>query len=593
MLASLIVLAGCAADGTDYEAYPFFANDSTRPGVTHITIPVALSAYDEGLPRDIRPGRSPSSGAPGRERRMIRSDRGTDGHDRPPIPMTHPEGEPVKPEELRASRLQVLFPIFSLETENREHEFNFFAPLIIPFTTSFFSGIAGPVGRAVTGTTPTVAYPTGVFGTTAPGQNPLAAFPALGFDRVHTDPASPPDSNGDRETKHDYGFFPLFLGGNWPLTGSYLTIAPFGGTTQGFLGKDEMMWIGFPYPFYLYSRERDFESRHILFPFVNWVEGAGHEGFRIWPFYGHYRRTDLLGREAYDRHWIMWPFVSWARNSGQQGIYEEDEDVPGEARFRPTPTEELFIFPFFGQILGPDSKNYSVLWPFFRYEEIPSTNFWELRAPFPIFTMHHGDDPALARAGQTSERFRFDVWPIAGYRTRPGYLRHFFIWPVERYEARDDEWAEDTKFFLVPFLTWHHHTEKETKQDYQRTRAWPFFLYRRGARPEGMEYAPIQFHALCPTLWDDPNGFERILFPFFRLYEYERSARGATQHRFLLGLASWRHDPPLEGVTDGYSRLSLLFGLFQARSGGTIPEESARAGFRFFFLPEISWGGGS
>jgi hypothetical protein len=586
VLLGLVFLLGCAADGTDYEAYPFFANDATKPGVTRLTIPVALSSYDEGEPRDIRPARSASSGAPGRERRMIRGVEVKPGENEPPTPMTHPEGQPVKPEELRASRLQVLFPIVSLETEHKEHEFNLFAPLIVPFTTAFFSGVAGPVGRAVTGTTPTIAYPSSVFGTTAPGQNPLASLPVFGFDRVHTDPAAP------TETKHDFGLWPLVLGGSWPLTGSYLTIAPFGGTTQGFLGKDEMTWVGFPYPFYLYTRERDYESRHVLWPFVNWVEGAGHEGFRIWPFYAHYRRTDLLGREAYDRHWVMWPFVSWARNSGQQGTYEEDEET-GEGHFLPTPTEELFIFPFYGQIIGPDSKNYSVLWPFFRYEEVPSANFWELRALFPIVTIHHGDDPVLARAGQTSERFRFDVWPIAGYRTRPGYLRHFFIWPVERYEARDDEWAEDTKFFFVPFLTWHHHIEKETKQDYQHTRAWPFFLYRRGAKPEDMDYAPIQFHALCPILWDDPNGFERIIFPFFRLYSYERTARGASQHRFLFGLASWRHDPGLEGVSDGYSRLSLLFGLFQVRSGGLTPEESPRSGFRMFFLPEISWGGRS
>ena len=54
-------------------------------------------------------------------------------------------------------------------------------------------------------------------------------------------------------------------------------------------------------------------SCNILFPFVNWVEGGGREGFRIFPFYGHYRRTDLLGREVYDRHWVMWPFVSWVQ----------------------------------------------------------------------------------------------------------------------------------------------------------------------------------------------------------------------------------------------------------------------------------------
>ncbi len=547
-LLALALLLGCTAEGTDFEAYPFVAVDRTRPGTTRVTVPVALASWDEEPPR-----------------RVVRG----------------PGGGPIDAEaspDMTAKRLQFPFPILSIETEGREHDLKFFAPLIVPFTFGFL-GIAGPAGRAATGTTPLIAYPSDIFGTTATSANPLAAFPLLGYDHVHIDPRDP-----DGETKRDLGLYPLFMAGDWPGRGAYMAIAPFGGTTYGFLGKDEMDWVGFPYPIYLHAHEKYWDSYHVLWPFVNWVEGGGHEGFRIWPFYGHYRKTDLAGREAYDRHWVMWPLVSWARNSENQGTYDED-DV-----FRSSPTEELFIFPFYGRIDGPDDKDTTILWPFFRYEEIPSQNFWELRAPFPFFIMHHGSDPALAREGRNSERIRFDIWPLAGYKARPGFVRHFFVWPIERFEARDDEWVTDTKFFFVPFVSWHHHHEKEADYtglvaDYQHTRVWPFVLYRRGPRGD------VELHALAPILWNDPQGFERIIFPFVRLYEYQRSSQGGTQHRFLLGLASWRHEPPVKDVTDGYSRLSLLFGLIQVRSGGTTPEESPRTGFRLFYLPEISWGG--
>ena len=43
----------------------------------------------------------------------------------------------------------------------------------------------------------------------------------------------------------------------------------------GLLGREEMTWFGFPYPFYLHVKEADYQSRHILWPFVNWVEGEG------------------------------------------------------------------------------------------------------------------------------------------------------------------------------------------------------------------------------------------------------------------------------------------------------------------------------
>jgi len=563
-LAVLSLLIGCAAQGTDFEAYPFFNVDETDPASEHVTVPPILSSYDTGHPR-----------------RIIRGPKKAKEGDKD-VPID-PKAE--KPEDLHASKLQLLYPFITLEEENREHEFKLFAPLVAPFTFGF-TALAGPAGRAATGTTPLVARPTSIFGTTPTGANPLAAYPALFYDRSHVDPAYPND------TKRDFGLYPLFMAGEWPLQGKYCVIAPFGGTTYGFLGKDEITWVGFPYPIYLHAHERDFESYHVMWPFVNWVEGGGREGFRVWPFYAHYKRTDLLGREAYDRHWVMWPFVSWARNSGQVGSYDEGTD-----EFRATPTEELFIFPFFGKITGPDDRNYSVLWPFFRYEEIPSTHFWELRAPFPILTIHHGSDPALARQGKNSERLRFDVWPIFGFKERPGFIRYFAAWPIYRYEGRDDEWAEDTKLFFVPLFLWHHHHEKEpTKEfpkgaDYQRTRLWPFFIYRRGARGD------IQLETLAPIPWDDKNGFERILYPFFRLYDYERSSTGAVQQRFVLGLASWRHDPAVEDLERGgyrsyeYSRLSVLFGLFQFRSGGTTKEESDRAGFRVFYLPEISWGG--
>jgi hypothetical protein len=553
----LLVLLGCTAEGTDLDGYPFVNIDETEPGVDHVTVPVALMSYDTGHPRRIV--RGPSGG---------------------------PIDKPKNGGELQASRLQILFPVITLEEENREHELKIFAPIIAPFTAGFTS-LAGPAGRALSGTTPVVAQPSKLFGVTSKTASPFASYPAIAFDREHVDPEYP------SETKRDFGLFPLFLGGDWPQKGGYLVIAPFGGTTYGFLGKDEMTWVGFPYPLYLYSRERDVESRTILWPLINWVNGGGREGFRVWPFYAHYRRTDILGREAYDRHWVMWPFVSWSRNSGQIGSYDEETDD-----FRATPTEELFIFPFFGRIVGPDDKNYSVLWPFFRYEEIPSTNFWELRAPFPFFTMHHGSDPALARLGKNSERIRFDIWPIFGVKQRPGYRRYFGAWPIYRYEFRDDEWVTDTKLYFVPIVEWHHHHEKESTrefpdgQDYQRTRIWPFFIYRRGVRND------IEFHTLAPILWDDPNGFERIIYPFLRLYEYKRSSVGATQHRFLLGVASWRHEPAVPDEARGgfaryeYTRLSVLFGLFQYRSGGTTREESGRTGFRVFYLPEISWGGG-
>lgn len=558
---------GCVADGTDLEGYPFVAIDKTQPRATHVTVPIGLSSYDEG-------GR----------KRIVRGP-GGGGIDK------------KVPEDTTASKLQLIWPIATWTWEGRESEFRLFATL----ASNLAPTTPGPAGREIAGSrvgADPLVRPTSLFPNAVKGG--VAFFPPLlGYDREHLDPRSANDPLGtENDLKHDFGLFPLFLGGNWPETGHWLALAPFGGVTHGFLGKEEMDWVGFPYPLYLYSRERAgdrfdketpvIESHHVLWPLVNWVHGAGRDGFRIWPFYAHYSRVDLRGGVlAYDRHWVMWPFVSWATNSANQGFYDE------EGSFVTTPTQELFVFPFYGRIHGPDLENTTVLWPFFRYQEVPSAGFWELRAPFPFFIMHHGVEQT-SREGPVTERWRFDVWPLAGYRSRPYYVRHFFLWPIERFERRDDQWVDDTKFFLLPLFTYHHHHEKETQEDYQRTRVWPFVNYRRGVEGD------MEIHALAPLLWEDPDGFERILYPFFRLYEYKETRhwrndkgdeRHGYQHRFLLGLASWRSEPRADGAEGGLSRLSLLFGLVQVRSGGTSPQEANRAGFRLFYLPEISWGG--
>jgi hypothetical protein len=546
-LAVVLPLLGCVAEGTDFEGYPFVAIDNTKPGATHVTVPIALSSYDEGG-----------------QKRIVRGPGG--GHI-----------DTTLPEETQTNKLQLLWPIATWTWEGREHEFRLFAALASDTGTFTNTKPAGrALGPADVAATP-VIRPTSAFPNAVTKGGWWAFPPILGYDRAHLDPKLAGVTDAGDDIKRDFGLFPLFMGGDWPESGFWMAVAPFGGVTRGFLGKDEMDWYGFPYPIYLYARERNVESRHILFPLINWIHGGGREGFRIFPFYAHYRRTDLLGRQAYDRHWIMWPLFSWATNSGGQGYDNE------EGTFIPTPTEESFFFPFYGDIEGPDTQNFTFLWPFFRYEEHPSTGFWELRAPFPVFIMHHGLEPALTPHGAPAERWRFDIWPLFGYRSRPYYVRHFIGWPIERFERRDDQWVDDTKFYFLPLVSWHHHHEKESKEDYQRTRIWPFLLYRRGVKDD------VELHILEPILWDDPGGFERVVLPFFRLYEYKRTTNGGTQHRFLLGLASWRDEPAEEGVTGGLSRLSLLFGLVQVRSGGTTEAESRRAGVRLFYLPEISW----
>jgi hypothetical protein len=358
----------------------------------------------------------------------------------------------------------------------------------------------------------------------------------------------------------DRALLPLVAWGQSEDEGSYLLVAPFGGTLKGILGKDEATFYGFPLPFYLHMRDEGFESRHLLFPFFNWVEGEGRDGFRVFPFYGHYTRHDEDGRLAYERSWLMWPFITWQTNGANLMKTEDDGSktpVP--------PTEVLAVLPFYAHVRGPEIDELDLLYPLFRWTRLTRDNGWELRAPFP-FVILSGND---AGEGQR------DFWPLFGVRWRPGYVRHFALWPIERYELRDDDWVRDELFTLLPFFQYHEHLDRKTKESYRRWQLWPFVH----ARQEADGRREVQALSILP--FRDERA-EDLLLPWVTLYSRREDPQlGSTETQLLFGLAGWR-SAALPGQ-DRYDRVSAMFGLFQYRKRGR------EKGLRFFYLPELTW----
>lgn len=484
----VLMVTGCVAPGTDFEAQPFFRRDRL-----HVE-------YDaNGNPLPARDTKSPV---------LLFRHRTSDG------------GQKV--------RLTLPFPLGNYARDGIDSRF--LLQLAAPFA------IAGtPPLRGVAGAGP---------------DNRLFPFTLYDVDEEK--------EPGDKTLDEDYGFFPFIIHGYSEDEGSYTTVFPFGGTTKGLLGKDDALWIGFPFPLYLWSIDNEYESRHVLFPFINWIEGEGHSGWRLWPFYGHYKREDDKGRMAYDRTWLMWPFVTWQTNGAnlvKTGKDGKEEPVP--------PTEVLAILPFYGSVHGPEIDEWDVLYPFFRYTSYPRDEGWELRAPFPFVIM----------GGNNKGSGRYDFWPFFGVKYRPGYMRHFLLAPIERWEHRDDEWVEDELFSIFPFWQSHYHLDKKTNRSYSRSQLWPFYHHRREANGD------LDIHALAIMFNRFPE-VEEMLYPFLRLYHYRRVAQaGSRETNLLFGLLGWR-TVRKEGQ-DEYDRTSALFGLFQYRRKG--PEKA----LRFFWLPEF------
>ncbi|MCA8922251.1 MAG: hypothetical protein KDD82_10610 [Planctomycetes bacterium] len=515
LLVTLLGLAGCTAPGTDMEALPFFRVDRTTPGATSVDVPALLLNVDS--------------------REVPRRDH--DPEDPPPDPPT---------ETLTVVRFPWPFGQWVQRGEHHAYMLN----LIVGGELGRNSG---PVGRGLSseeGVSDRLITPFGGEGVETGG---LTGLPLFFYDH-QVDHKDLPDLEG-RALDRDVGLWPFFAYGSGDSEeDSYFALFPFGGTTRGLLGKEEITWYGFPLPAYMKIKDRAYTSIHYAFPFVNFVEGPHNQGFRIFPFYANYTRTNLRDEPVYERTFVMWPFYSHSRD----GLDE------------PVPTESLFVFPFYGRITGPKYTNTTLLWPFFRYEDDAYRDWWELRAPFPFFTVGGGKD-----------RARFDLWPLFGVKWRKDYARHFFVWPIWRYESLENERSEFSGQWLLPLFWRTYSLDKETGRERHKVRVYPLLHYRRE------KDTSVDISVLSPWYFDDANGFERVLGPFTRLYRYHRDADGGTEHQALLGLFSYR-DLPAAPQRGEYSRLSLLFGLFQYRNLG------GEKALRFLWLPEFpSWGGGS
>ncbi len=349
--------------------------------------------------------------------------------------------------------------------------------------------------------------------------------------------------------------------------GSYLTVLPLGGTLRGFLGKDYA--LGVVPPLFIYTREKDFVSTHVLFPFFNVWSGGGRSGGRFWPFFAHYERADRDGRLAFKRTWILWPFFQ---------TLENNLNSPAGAQ------KMWFLFPFYGRSDGPDTHSWTVLFPFFKYFENRGSGvlgpLWDLRAPWPFVR--------IVRARNFNQT---DIWPFYGVKrrtvegviedeVREEYYRRFILWPFWRDERQRVGQQLHDHWWIFPFV-WSFRTDHLAEGLEKREfKVWPLFRYKRWR--DGR--VAVNFPSL---LWfQDPEGaLERIIGPITRVYHEWRDDDGSRRMEILWGLfgdREWRSE-----AGEDVSRTSILFGLFQ------YERRDKKKSLRFFFLPTgPDWGEG-
>ncbi|MEM7233646.1 MAG: hypothetical protein AAF517_15835 [Planctomycetota bacterium] len=308
--------------------------------------------------------------------------------------------------------------------------------------------------------------------------------------------------------------FPLFFWGSDPEEGGYFAFFPFGGQLKGLFGIDQATFVLFP--FYLKALRDERTSTHLLWPFVNYVEGYGWSGGRFWPFYGSYAWDRLDGTPRSRRRFILWPFY-----------------IRNRENLQVDPTEIVFSFPFYGYRENRRSLTRSYLWPLHVY--------------------HYDKKKKRSLHGGYFFPYRFtegqrDYWPIYGTKSTveegegpegsEGFsgrrrYRQFFLWPIQRYDWADDQLAETERFWIVPFYWRVSRFDKRTLEVTSRWQLWPFMRYRSAGSHDR------SFDFLAPMWWDR-ESLDRYWGRIFALFRY-RAEETRSAWELLYGTLYWEN----------------------------------------------------
>jgi hypothetical protein len=359
----------------------------------------------------------------------------------------------------------------------------------------------------------------------------------------------------DSKKKWDFQFFPFFIGETEDGR-DYGGLFPIFGTLYERYGKDEIRF--YLWPIYGASTAEGARTTTLLWPFFSFTKGEKKRGCRFWPIYG---RKEEIG--VSDTEFFLWPIFIKQR----KGLDTDD------------PVEDRMIFPFYVSRESKRSESKTYLWPLFSHSIDRTTNFEKWDFPWPFFQTLKGENLKGIR-----------IFPFYGDKSREGEMRRIFIlYPL--YQLQEDR-IGDVQEKTTRILLFNRIRSGEDNQGLEKERSlriWPFFDYEK----DETGHQTLSFFYLFPF---KDEGFERNLFPLFRIFRWEKDPGKRTSTNLLWGffkrmkkveksrpgeeIDSWEI-AHLVGMRKekGSKTLSFLKGLFRYQSD----EEAIH--LRIFFLP--------
>ncbi|HVU18074.1 MAG TPA: hypothetical protein VHD32_14195 [Candidatus Didemnitutus sp.] len=327
------------------------------------------------------------------------------------------------------------------------------------------------------------------------------------FDLVNDSRISPePGVRGER----DFDVWPFYFSRETgqPDT-TYHALFPVAGTIKNRFGKDSLTWWIFPLYFHTEINGKRITSAP--WPFLRFIDGAGHHGFEFWPIAGS------RGREGdYREQFYLWPFG-----------YKSETNLSA-----PVPDERLGVLPFYARESGPGYLAESYLWPFFGYtHRTEPKRYDEQRYFWPLFVQGRGDERYINRWG-----------PFYTHSRIKGYDKTWAPWPLFRRGIWDEDRLTQEKVQILYFLYWsldqRRRGHPEDAPAYKR-HLWPLF----SAWDDGAGRKQFQLFSPFEVFFPNNEVVRRLYTPLFAVYRSDQRGSDEYSRSLLWHLVSWKKSP--------------------------------------------------
>ncbi len=332
----------------------------------------------------------------------------------------------------------------------------------------------------------------------------------------------------------DWILFPLLFGGRSSDGDNYFAFFPLGGRIRHFLTYetfDFALW-----PFYQRVTKKVFDpprtSTSILLLF-GWSEGnPKSRSFHILPFY---MRDEWQGKHR--KYSVLWPFFHYQ----EKGL---DTKHPAKAYgfwplFHWERADNYYRHGFIGPLLfmGPLvqlQKEIPDLWEAEpgSWKRKPNTNeeaYYLYDVPWP-----------LVRIEKTRTHERFRIFPFYSHFSRKGFDSKAFLIPFCWLRKTKTPEHRKRDFLFIPLVTSirkEYLAEGKGADSYFHL--WPLF-HKKSMNDGSLDVSVL---SLIPFRHVKPlDSVDKLAWPFWSLYRYKKENTGAVRHQFLFTLISMYRD---------------------------------------------------